>query len=63
MKVALDRPGKISRSKHSHSNVTPKYADPRRLFARLASETFLTSLQTAFSNNLLGQRVHWKRAE
>ncbi len=59
MKVALDRPGKFSRSKQSRSNVPPKYADPRRFFARrsaelgrsFASEIFLTSLQTAFFNN------------
>jgi hypothetical protein len=35
------------------SNVPPKYASARRYFARLASEIFLTSLQTAFFNNLL----------
>jgi len=35
------------------SNVPPKYASARRFFARLASEIFLTSLQTAFFNNLL----------
>jgi len=57
MKVALNRPGKFTRSKQSRSNVPPKYADPRRFFARrlaelgrsLASEIFLTSLQKAFS--------------
>ncbi len=54
MKVALNRPGKFSRSKQSRSNVPPKYASARRFFARLASEIFLTSLQTAFFNNLLG---------
>ncbi len=48
MKVALDRPGKFSRSKQSRSNVPPKYASARRFFARLASEIFLTSLQTDF---------------
>jgi hypothetical protein len=53
MKVALDRPGIFSRSKQSRSNVPPKYASPRRFFARLAPEIFLTSLQTAFFNNLL----------
>ncbi len=53
MKVALDRPGKFSRSEQSRSNVPPKYASARRFFARLASEIFLTSLQTAFFNNLL----------
>ncbi len=56
MKVAVNRPGKFSRSKQSRSNVQPKYASARRFFARLASEIFLTSLQTAFFNNLLG----WK---
>jgi hypothetical protein len=62
--VALDRCGNHSRSKRSRSNVPPMYADPRRLFARrsaelgrsLASEIFLTSLQTAFFNNLLGAK-------
>ncbi len=54
MKAAVNRPGKFSRSKQSHSNVLPKYASARRFFARLASEIFLTSLQTAFFNNLLG---------
>jgi hypothetical protein len=61
MKVALNRPGKFSRSKQSRSNVSLKYADPRRFFARrsaelgrsLASEIFLTNLQTAFFNDLL----------
>jgi len=52
MKVALDRPGKFSRSKQSRSNVLSQYADPRRFFARLTSEIFLTSLQTAFFNQL-----------
>ncbi len=51
--VELDRPGKFSRSKQSRSNVPPKYASARRFFARLASEIFLTSLQTVFFNNLL----------
>jgi hypothetical protein len=68
--VALDRCGNHSRSKRSRSNVPPKYADPHRFFARrsaelgrsLAFEIFLTSLQIAFFNNLLGQTVHWKRA-
>jgi len=53
MKVAVDRPGKLSRSKQSRSNVPPKYAFARRFFARLATEIFLTSLQTDFFNNLL----------
>ncbi len=35
------------------SDVPPKYASARRFFARLASEIFLTSLQSAFFNNLL----------
>ncbi len=35
------------------SNVPPKYASARRFIARLASEIFLTSLQTALFNNLL----------
>jgi len=51
--VALDRCGNHSRSKRSRSNVPSKYASARRFFARLASEIFLTSLQTAFFNNLL----------
>ncbi len=62
MKVALDRPGKFSRSEQSRSNVPPMHADPRRFFARrsaelgrsLAPEMFLTSLQAAFFNNWLG---------
>ena len=57
MKVALNRLGKFTRSKQSRSNVPPKYASAHRFFARrsaelgrsLASEIFLTSLQTAFS--------------
>ena len=53
MKVALDRPGIFSRSKQSRSNVAPKYADPRRFIARLASEIFLISLQINILNNLL----------
>jgi hypothetical protein len=56
MKVAVNRPGRFSRSKQSRSNVLPKYADSRRFIARrsaeqrrsLASEIFLTSLHTAF---------------
>jgi len=32
--VALDRCGNHSRFKRSRSNVAPKYADPRRFFAR-----------------------------
>ena len=52
MKVAINRPGKLSRSKQSRSNVPPKYASARRFFARLASEIFLTSLQIAFFSNL-----------
>ncbi len=51
--VALDRCGNHSRSKQSRSNVPRKYADPRRFFARLASEIFLTNLQSAFFNSLL----------
>ena len=57
MKVALNRPGKFCRSKQSCSNVPSKYADPRRFFARLASEIFLTSLQKAFFNKLRGIEV------
>ena len=53
MTVALDRPGKFYRSEQSRSNVPPKYANPRRFFARLASEIFLTSQQIDFFNNLL----------
>ena len=51
--VALDRCGNYSRSKRSRSNVPPKYASARRFFARLVSEIFLTSLQTAFFSSLL----------
>ncbi len=54
MKVAFNRPGKISRSKQSRSNVSPT----RRFIARLASETFLSSLQTVFFNNLLVYLVY-----
>jgi len=67
--VALDRRGNHSRSKQSRSSVPPKYADPRRFFARLASEIFLTSLQTAFFNNLLDpgqmgfQKFKWTVSE
>ncbi len=44
------------------SNVAPKYASARRFFARLASEIFLTSLQTEFFNNLLGKHIlNWRR--
>ncbi len=58
--VTLDRCGNHSRSKRSRSNV-PQYVSARRYIARrsaeqgrsLASEIFLTSLQTAFFNNLL----------
>ncbi len=50
--VALNRCGNHSRSKRSRSSV-PQYASARRFFARLAFEIFLTSLQTAFFNNLL----------
>jgi hypothetical protein len=35
------------------SNVLPKYACARRFFARLASETFLSSLQSEFVSKLL----------
>jgi hypothetical protein len=37
-------------------NVLAKYASARRFFARLASEIFLSSLQTAFFRNLLDPR-------
>jgi len=65
VKVAVNRPGKFSRSKQSRSNVPPKYVTARRFFARrsvelgriLAFEIFLTSLQTAFFNNLLESAV------
>ena len=53
MKVALNRPGKFSRSGQSRFNVPPMYVDPRGFFARLASEIFLTSQQIDFFNNLL----------
>ncbi len=51
--VALDRCGNHFRSKRSRSDVPPKYASARRFFARLASEIFLTSLQTDVFNNPL----------
>ncbi len=44
MKVALDRPGKFSRSKQSRFNVPPMYASARQFLAPLASEIFLTNL-------------------
>jgi hypothetical protein len=37
----------------SRSNVPAKYASARRFFARLASEIFLSSLQSDFFSNLL----------
>jgi len=52
VKVAFNRPGRFSRSMQSRSNGLPKYASARRFFARLASEIFLTSLQTDLFNNL-----------
>jgi hypothetical protein len=62
MKAAVNRLEKFFRSKRSRSNVPHKYASARRYFARhsaelgrsLASKIFLTSLQTAIFNNLLG---------
>ena len=38
MKVALDQPGKFSRSEQSPSNVQPKYAYARLFFARRSAE-------------------------
>jgi len=35
------------------SNVLDKYASARRFFARLASEIFLSSLQTEYFSNLI----------
>ena len=61
MKVAVNRPGKFSRSEQSRSNVPPKYAAARRFFARLASEIFLTSLQTDFFKILLVVSLSWER--
>jgi hypothetical protein len=37
----------------SRSNVLIKYASARRFFARLASEIFLSSLETEFFSNVL----------
>ncbi len=62
MKVAVNRLGKFSRSKQSRSNVPRTYAPARRFFAHrsaelgrsLASEIFLTNLQTDFFSSLLG---------
>ena len=70
MKVAINRPGKISPSKQNRSNVFPRYASPGGFFARcpaefrrsLATEIFLTSLQAALFNNLPGAgegRLGW----
>jgi phospholipid transport system substrate-binding protein len=39
------------------SNVLPKYACARRFFARLASETCLSSLQSEFFRKLLGESI------
>ena len=44
------------------SNVPAKYASARRFFARLASEIFLSSLQSVLFSNLLGSRVKNFRA-
>jgi len=43
----------------SRVNVLPMYASARRFFARLASEIFLSSLQSAFFS--LGGRNFWIR--
>jgi len=42
-------------AKSPRFDVLAKYASARRFFARLASEIFLTSLQTEFFGNLLGK--------
>jgi len=43
-------------AKSPHYNVPGKYASVRRFFARLASEIFLSSLQTEFLSNLFANR-------
>jgi hypothetical protein len=43
-------------AKSSRFNVLAKYASARRVFARLASEIFLSSLQTECFSNLLDPR-------
>jgi hypothetical protein len=45
----------------SRVNVLPMYASARRFFARLASEIFLTSLQSRFKPPAI--EVAWKFAE
>jgi len=42
------------------SNVQAKYACARRYFARLASEIFLSSLQSGSSRNLLDKDPNYK---
>ena len=43
-------------TKSPRYNVPGKYASARRFFARLASEIFLSSLQTEFLSKLLANR-------
>ena len=43
----------VSLKVFTQSDVLPKYASVRRFFARLASEIFLSSLQSGFFSTLL----------
>jgi hypothetical protein len=45
----------------SRSNVLAKYASARRFFARLASEIFLSSLQSEFFTTLVDHNIHGPR--
>jgi len=44
MKVALDRPGKFSRSKQSRSNVPPKYASAQPVLSEVEGSIFRAPL-------------------
>ena len=50
----LKKPHMLRCAQSPRSNVLLKYAFARRFFARLASETFLSSLQSEFFSTLLG---------
>jgi hypothetical protein len=49
----LKKPHMLRCAQSPHYNVLVKYASAPRFFARLASEFFLSSLQTEFFNSLL----------
>jgi len=44
MKVAIDRPGKFSRSKQSRSNVPPKYFSAQPVLSEVEGSIFRASL-------------------